>query len=172
MQLSLSRVGDDGQLFDLATGLGGLMRKPQKVRLAQVLGADGVAVCLRQKPCGESRAGGCGSSGSILGDSPRGMRPELADQSRSAGVEAVISHQSIGPPCWGFAVELLCDGLSCRTRARGRRGPALCHQLCHIAGVSSVAMIIVECHRCHRPVARLALEDGRAEFLGTTEAEN
>ena len=34
------------------------------------------------------------------------------------------------------------------------------------------AMIIVECHRCHRPVARLALQDGRAEFLGTTVAEN
>ena len=33
-------------------------------------------------------------------------------------------------------------------------------------------IILVECPRCHRPIAPLALQDGRAEFLGTTEAEN
>ena len=32
--------------------------------------------------------------------------------------------------------------------------------------------MIVECPRCHRPIAQLHLCDGRAEFLGTIVAEN
>jgi hypothetical protein len=100
-QLDLGRPRLSGRLFDLAAGLSRPEGQTKVVRLAQMLGAYGVAVSLVEKPLLECGARPGGPASTVLGESPRLVGGESTPQSRERIflLHDGIPDSSIGSPC-------------------------------------------------------------------------